>query len=144
MDIDSRYAVAGIDAQTRAAAAAEQRAFTAAENEKNRVAQLERTRVTAGAAADREARDAPSKALQDEVRINNLVKDKFKDQLDAVAIMPAGPEKNTAAAQLELDMEAYRRQKQASLGGGSPQGAVAPPSAGIGNRPDIASTIKPR
>ena len=144
MDIDSRYAVAGINAQTRAAAAAQLQAFTAAENEKDRAARMEQTRVTAGAAADKAARNAPRLALEDEARINNLVEDKFKDRLDAVAIMPAGPEKNTAAAQLELDMEAYRRQKQASLGGGSPQGAVAPPSAGIGNRPDIASTIKPR
>ena len=48
MDIDSRYAVAGIDAQTRAAAAAEQRAFTTAENEKDRAARMEQARVTAG------------------------------------------------------------------------------------------------
>jgi len=142
-DIDSRYAVAGINAQTRATAAAEQRAFTAAESEKDRAARMEQTNITAGAAANRAALNAPRLALQDEARINDLVKDKFEDRLDAVAIMPAGPEKNTAAAQLEQDMEAYRRQKQASLGGGSPQGAVAPPSARIGNRPDIASTMKP-
>jgi hypothetical protein len=115
MDIDSRYAVAGINAQTRAAAAAELRAFTAAENEKDRAA-ANRSSATTG--LDAQARllqtsiyDLPKRLLNNP-KYSRLVslnaqREQFGGTLDATQ------EKERRA--LELDYQSDLRDAEKPL-----------------------------